>query len=64
MAAGARVKTVGGRHAVSYGGEPGCPNLGYFIDDRLYHPGDSLHVPRQPIGTLLVPHARDMAEDQ
>lgn len=55
IAAGARVKAVGGRHAVSYGSEPGCPNLGYIVDDHLYHPGDSLHVPRQPIETLLIP---------
>jgi hypothetical protein len=45
----------GGRHAVGYGSEPGCPNLGYIVDDRLYHPGDLLHVPRQPIETLLIP---------
>lgn len=32
-----------------------CANLGYIIDEAVYHPGDSLHVPDQPIETLLVP---------
>jgi L-ascorbate metabolism protein UlaG (beta-lactamase superfamily) len=32
-----------------------CANLGYVVDDAVYHPGDALHVPGQPIETLLVP---------
>lgn len=54
-AAGFRVRAVGGRHAVIYGGQPDCANLGYIVDGAVYHPGDSLHVPEQPIETLLVP---------
>jgi hypothetical protein len=54
-AAGFRVRAVGGRHAIIYGGQPDCANLGYVIDEVIYHPGDSLHVPAQPIETLLVP---------
>ncbi len=54
-AAGFRVRAVGGRHAVIYGGQPDCANLGYVVDDAIYHPGDSLHVPEQPVETLLVP---------
>ncbi|MFJ8504781.1 MBL fold metallo-hydrolase [Streptomyces avermitilis] len=54
-AAGFRVRAVGGRHAFVYGGQPDCANLGYIIDEAIYHPGDSLHVPEQPIETLLVP---------
>jgi L-ascorbate metabolism protein UlaG (beta-lactamase superfamily) len=54
-AAGFRVRAVGGRHAFIYGGRPDCANLGYIIDEAIYHPGDSLHVPTQPIETLLVP---------
>jgi hypothetical protein len=30
-------------------------NHGYIIDGRLYHPGDALFVPDQPVETLLVP---------
>ncbi|MFG2486149.1 MBL fold metallo-hydrolase [Streptomyces virginiae] len=54
-AAGFRIRAVGGRHASIYGGLPDCANLGYVVDDALYHPGDSLHVPEQEIETLLVP---------
>lgn len=54
-AAGFRVRAVGGRHATIYNGEPDCANLGYLVDDALYHPGDSVHVPAQPVDTLCVP---------
>ncbi|MCX4539116.1 MBL fold metallo-hydrolase [Streptomyces sp. NBC_01565] len=54
-AADFRVQAVGGRHAFIYAGQPDCANLGYIIDEAVYHPGDSLHVPEQPIETLLVP---------
>jgi L-ascorbate metabolism protein UlaG (beta-lactamase superfamily) len=54
-AAGFRVTATGGRHAPVAGGKPDCPNLGYVVEDVLYHPGDSLHVPGREIETLLVP---------
>ncbi|GAA4690559.1 MBL fold metallo-hydrolase [Phytohabitans rumicis] len=54
-AAGFTVRAVGGRHALIYGGQPDCANLGYLVDEAVYHPGDSLHVPEQPVETLLVP---------
>ncbi|MGA6228213.1 MBL fold metallo-hydrolase, partial [Streptomyces umbrinus] len=54
-AAGFRVRAVGRRHAFIYDGEPDCANLGYIVDEAVYHPGDSLHVPEQPVETLLVP---------
>jgi L-ascorbate metabolism protein UlaG (beta-lactamase superfamily) len=54
-AAGFTVRAVGGRHAVIYGGKPDCANLGYLVEGSLYHPGDSLHVPAEPVETLLVP---------
>jgi L-ascorbate metabolism protein UlaG (beta-lactamase superfamily) len=54
-AAGLQVQAVGGRHAFIYAGQPDCANLGYLIEGSLYHPGDALHVPDQPIQTLLVP---------
>lgn len=55
IAGGFTVRAVGGKHAVVYDGQPDCANLGYIINDCLYHPGDALHVPDQPIETLLVP---------
>lgn len=54
-AAGFEVRAVGDRHALIYDGQPDCANLGYIVDGTVYHPGDSLHVPDQPIETLLVP---------
>lgn len=64
-AASFTVRAVGGRHAFIYGGQPDCANLGYIVDDVLYHPGDALHVPGQPVETLLVPaHASWMKTDE
>ncbi|MFD0820731.1 MBL fold metallo-hydrolase [Micromonospora zhanjiangensis] len=54
-AAGFRVRATGGRHATIYAGQPDCANLGYLVEEAVYHPGDSLHVPGQPVETLLVP---------
>jgi len=54
-AAGFSVTAVGGRHAPIHDGQPDCPNLGYLVAGAVYHPGDSLHVPREPVETLLVP---------
>jgi L-ascorbate metabolism protein UlaG (beta-lactamase superfamily) len=53
--AGFDVRVVGGEHAEIYDGLPGCANVGFIIDDALYHPGDSLFVPDADIETLLVP---------
>ena len=55
IAAGIAVRAVGGRHAAVYDSQPDCINVGYVIGDLLYHPGDALHVPEQPVETLLVP---------
>jgi L-ascorbate metabolism protein UlaG (beta-lactamase superfamily) len=54
-AAGYAVTAVGGRHASIHGGQPDCANLGYLVDGAVYHPGDSLHVPDEPVDTLLMP---------
>jgi L-ascorbate metabolism protein UlaG (beta-lactamase superfamily) len=54
-AAGFGIHAVGDRHAFIYRGEPDCANLGYVVDGRIYHPGDSVFVPDEPIETLLVP---------
>jgi hypothetical protein len=53
-AAGFAVRAVGGEHAETVDGLPGCPNLGYLVEG-LYHPGDSFFVPEEPVETLLVP---------
>ncbi|MFE9427482.1 MBL fold metallo-hydrolase [Kitasatospora sp. NPDC006697] len=56
-AAGFTVDVVGGLHAEIYQGLPGCANVGYLLEERLYHPGDSFFVPEQPVETALVPAA-------
>lgn len=43
-AAGFRVRAVGGHHGRVYDERP-VANLGYVVDGRVLHPGDSLHVP-------------------
>jgi glyoxylase-like metal-dependent hydrolase (beta-lactamase superfamily II) len=55
-AAGFSVRTFGGQHAVIHPviGTP-CANVGYLVDDEVYHPGDSFVVPTAPVSTLLVP---------
>jgi L-ascorbate metabolism protein UlaG (beta-lactamase superfamily) len=55
-AAGFAVQCFGGQHALIHPSIPVVANLGYLIDDDLYHPGDSLIVPDGvSVGTLLVP---------
>lgn len=54
-AAGFAVRTFGGQHALIHPQIPVVPNVGYLIDDAVYHPGDSLIVPPVPVHTLLLP---------
>lgn len=46
---------MGGRHAPVLVGGSSCANLGYLVEDALYHPGDALHVPVEQVEMLLVP---------
>jgi L-ascorbate metabolism protein UlaG (beta-lactamase superfamily) len=55
-AAGLKVKAFGGWHAVIHPDLPPVVNLGFLINDSLYHPGDSFDVPAgASIDTLFVP---------
>lgn len=54
--AGFRIRTLGGQHALIHPQIPVVDNIGYLINDVLYHPGDSFIVPEEPdIHTVLVP---------
>jgi L-ascorbate metabolism protein UlaG (beta-lactamase superfamily) len=53
--AGFTVTAVGGVHAPVLADQAPCPNLGYVVDDAVYHPGDALHVPGDCVETVLVP---------
>lgn len=54
-AAGFDVRTFGGQHAVIHPLLPVVANVGYLVDDAVYHPGDSFTVPTEPVPALLVP---------
>jgi L-ascorbate metabolism protein UlaG (beta-lactamase superfamily) len=54
-AAGFAVRAYGGEHAEVYAGLPGIANLGYLVEDAVYHPGDSFAVPDARVRVLLVP---------
>jgi L-ascorbate metabolism protein UlaG (beta-lactamase superfamily) len=54
-AAGFAIQTFGGQHAVIHPTVAVIPNVAFLIDERVYHPGDSLIVPTMPVETLLVP---------
>lgn len=43
---GVQVKGIGERHAVMHSSIPPSANLGFFIDEKLWYPGDSFTDPR------------------
>ncbi|WP_062201762.1 MBL fold metallo-hydrolase [Demequina salsinemoris] len=53
--AGFEVEVHGGLHAEIYPDDPRIPSVGFLVDGRVYHPGDSYEVPEVAIATLLVP---------
>ncbi len=42
-------------HAVIHSDIPRVRNVAFLVDERVYHPGDSLTPPGQPVDTLLLP---------
>lgn len=54
-AAGFSVRTFGGQHALIHPLIPMVANIGYLIDEDVFHPGDSFTVPDIAVRTLLVP---------
>ncbi len=54
-AAGFRVRTFGGQHALIHPLIPLVINVGYLVNEAVYHPGDSFVPPPVPVSTLLVP---------
>ncbi|WP_431973129.1 MBL fold metallo-hydrolase [Micromonospora haikouensis] len=54
--AGVPVRAYGGRHAVIHPDIPVVDNLGYLLDDVVYHPGDALVAPEDvQVDTLFAP---------
>jgi L-ascorbate metabolism protein UlaG (beta-lactamase superfamily) len=54
-AAGFDVHAYGSEHAVLHQDIPMIANVGFMIDGEVFHPGDALTVPEDPVGTLLLP---------
>jgi L-ascorbate metabolism protein UlaG (beta-lactamase superfamily) len=54
-AAGFDVKVFGEWHAVIHPDLPVVRNVGFLVDDAVFHPGDALTTPDVPVDTLLVP---------
>ncbi|UXM90283.1 MBL fold metallo-hydrolase [Paenarthrobacter sp. JL.01a] len=54
--AGFGIRTFGGQHAVIHPQIPVVANIGYLVDENVFHPGDSFVVPDGiSVRTLLVP---------
>jgi L-ascorbate metabolism protein UlaG (beta-lactamase superfamily) len=53
--AGFTVSVHGTTHASIHADIPGVPNVGYLIDETVYHPGDAYFVPEVSVRTLLLP---------
>lgn len=52
---GFTVAVHGEHHAMIHADIPCVDNLGYLIDETLFHPGDAYFVPEAPVDTLLLP---------
>jgi L-ascorbate metabolism protein UlaG (beta-lactamase superfamily) len=54
-AAGFDIHVHGTWHAVIHPDIPRITNVGYLVDGAVFHPGDALTVPDEPVDTLLLP---------
>ncbi|MEU0127802.1 MULTISPECIES: MBL fold metallo-hydrolase [unclassified Streptomyces] len=54
-AAGLDVQVHGELHAVIHPDIPRVTNIGFLVDGSVFHPGDALTVPDQPVDTLMLP---------
>lgn len=50
------IEAIGHTHAPLYKTSP-CINTGFFIANRLFYPGDSLHNPKKQVEILALPVA-------
>jgi L-ascorbate metabolism protein UlaG (beta-lactamase superfamily) len=55
IAAGFDVHVYGSRHATLHPDFPVVANSGFAINGAVFHPGDALTVPEDPVATLLLP---------
>lgn len=53
--AGFDVRVHGELHAEIHPEIPRVANVGFLVDGQVFHPGDALTVPDEPVATLLLP---------
>lgn len=53
--AGFDVHVYGEDHEILHPDVPPIPNTGFLIDGQVFHPGDALTVPSEPVPTLCLP---------
>jgi L-ascorbate metabolism protein UlaG (beta-lactamase superfamily) len=53
--AGFDVHVHGELHAEVHPDIPRIANIGFLVDGQVFHPGDALTVPDEPVATLLLP---------
>jgi len=54
-AAGFDVRVYGSEHAPIHPDIPLVPNIGFAVDGKVFHPGDSFTIPDEPVEALLLP---------
>ncbi|MDB5259658.1 MAG: beta-lactamase [Candidatus Taylorbacteria bacterium] len=50
-----QVVGIGEKHAAMHSSVPQSSNLGFFIDERLWYPGDAFTDPKRPVEILALP---------
>ncbi|RKS76564.1 L-ascorbate metabolism protein UlaG (beta-lactamase superfamily) [Actinomadura pelletieri DSM 43383] len=53
--AGFDVHVYGDEHEILHPDVPPIPNTGFLIEGEVFHPGDALTVPSEPVRTLCLP---------
>jgi L-ascorbate metabolism protein UlaG (beta-lactamase superfamily) len=53
--AGFDVHVYGESHEILHPDVPPIPNTGFLVDGDVFHPGDALTVPSEPVRTLCLP---------
>jgi L-ascorbate metabolism protein UlaG (beta-lactamase superfamily) len=53
--AGFDVHVYGEEHEILHPDVPPIPNVGFLVDGEVFHPGDALTVPDEPVRTLCLP---------
>ena len=54
--AGFSVHAYGHEHAVVHRSVPVIPNTGFLVDGAVFHPGDALTIPEDPVPVLMLPY--------